>query len=145
MGSIIGTWRLCSVELEQKSGETVYPFGRDVKGLVLYQDDGYMAGIISGENRPLVNSPALTGIAEHERAAIAKHFNAYAGRYVVEETRIVHHVEVSFVPNLMAGSAHASTYALSGDTLTLTSTIPSAAHGAVPSLVLTWERIASSL
>ncbi|MGD9212927.1 MAG: lipocalin-like domain-containing protein [Desulfobacteraceae bacterium] len=144
MTSIIGTWGLCSIELKHESGNTVYPYGRNVKGLVLYQEDGYMAGIISGDDRPPVSSPTLIGIANHERAAIARHFNAYAGRYQVEEKRIIHNIKVSFVPNLMSGSAHVSNYTLVGDTLTLKSTIPSVMQEPNKSIIITWERLKST-
>ena len=140
MTSIVGTWKLHSIELKDESGKTAYPFGKNVKGLVLYQDDGYMAGIISKENRPNVSSPALVGIAEHECAAIAKHFNAYAGRYKVQGKRIIHNVEVSFVPNLMAGREHVSAFTLAGETLTLSSEITAEVQATFKVVIVTWKK-----
>ncbi len=139
--SIIGTWQLQSIELKDESGGTAYPFGRKVKGLVLYQDDGYMAGILSGENRPNVSTPALIGISEPECIAIAKHFNAYAGRYTVQENRIIHNVDVSYVPNLMVEREHVSSFSLADDTLILSSKMPSGVQGHFKEMVITWKRI----
>ncbi len=141
MESIVGTWRLCTIQLKCSSNEPVYPFGKNVRGLLIYHDNGYMSGIISGSDRPFVSSPALTGIKEHERAAIAMHFNAYAGRYEIKADKVIHNIEVSFVPNLMKDSSHISRYVLAGDILILSSTIPSSDTGPDISIVISWRRV----
>jgi len=121
MKSITGTWRLLSLEIRKKDNEVIYPFGKEVKGILIYQNNGYMSGMISGEGRPNVSAPATMGIPEKERLEISKNFIAYAGKYLVEDNRIIHDIEVSFIPNLMGSSSHAGNYHLDGNNLCITS------------------------
>ena len=121
MKTIIGTWRLLSLEFIKKTGEVVYPFGKEVKGLLIYQSNGYMSGMISGEGRPNISAPATKGIPDKERLAISKNFIAYAGKYLVEGNQIIHNIEVSFVPNLMGNSSHAGTFSLKNSILCIAS------------------------
>ncbi len=120
MNSIIGTWELVSLEVKN-SKHILTPFGKNVKGLLIYQSNGFMSGIISGEERPQVSSAALFGLSEKERSEIAKNFIAYAGTFHVENDKIIHHVKVSFIPNLMVKSAHTSSFSLNNNRLEITS------------------------
>ena len=140
MKSITGTWRLLSLELKKKTGETVYPFGKEVKGLLLYQRDGYMSGIISGEGRPHVSVPATMGIPENERLAISKNFIAYAGKYHTEGHKIIHAVEVSFIPNLTGSSSHAGTFSFINNKLCITSEQGSGSNNEFL-IKVTWEKV----
>ncbi len=139
MKTIIGTWRLLSLELRKETGEVIFPLGKEVKGLLLYQNDGFMSGIISGEGRPNVSVPAAVGIPDAERLAISKNFIAYSGRYSIDNDKIVHSVEVSFVPNLMGNSSHIGTFSLIGDNLSIKSKQLSKKNKNY--LIVIWERI----
>lgn len=140
METIIGTWRLKSLEIWRKTGEVIFPFGKAVKGLLIYQDNGYMSGIISGEGRPNVSAPATMGIPENERAAISQNFIAYAGKYSLEDNTILHDIEVSFIPNLMGNSSHGGMFSLNGDNLTITSKQLSLKDGDAQIKVL-WRKV----
>ena len=138
MDTIIGTWELSSLEL--KIGKkTTYPFGENLSGLLIYQENGYMSGIMSGENRPDITSPAIMGIDNKERVEIAKNFIAYSGRYEVDGNKIIHKVIASFVPNLMNGQPHISYYLLQDKRLWISSP-PAKKDGKEVSVMLIWKR-----
>ncbi len=137
MSSIIGTWKLLSYQLRKK-GNISFPLGENVRGLLIYQENGYMSGIISGENRPDVTSPASMGISEKERLEISKNFIAYSGKFFVEGNKIVHSVEVSFVPNLMGKTNHAGTFEVNDNNLTISS-IPQLYNGVC--MEAKWDKI----
>ena len=139
MELIAGTYRLLSLEARSKDHGAMFPLGRDVRGVVIYGGDGYMSGMISGENRPNVTSPALAGMSKEEREAIAKTFIAYAGKYTVRDGWIIHDVEVSFIPNLMGGPSHIHSYRLDGDTLTITPR-PVSMNMKRTEVILTWKK-----
>nr|WP_230086950.1 lipocalin-like domain-containing protein [Aerococcus sp. Group 2] len=61
---LIGTWRLLSYETE-KDGEKVYPFGKDAKGFIMYNPDGYMSAQLSKVGRtPYESGDIHTGTTE---------------------------------------------------------------------------------
>lgn len=121
MDSIIGTWKLLSYELK-KEGKVIFPLGKKVNGLLLYQENGFMSGIISGENRPNVTKPATMGIPDNERLEISKNFIAYSGKYCVDNDKIIHSIEVSFIPNLIGDTSHFGIFELKGNNLVIKST-----------------------
>lgn len=47
----VGAWRLLSFEARTSSGEVSYPWGRDAVGVLLYGQDGYMAGSLMRADR----------------------------------------------------------------------------------------------
>ncbi len=140
MKFIIGTWRLLSLEIRKYTGEVIYPFGKEVKGILIYQNNGYMSGMISGEGRPNVSAPATMGISENERLEISKNFIAYAGKYQVEDNKIIHNVEVSYIPNLMGSSSHAGNYHFDNNNLCITSEQRSGID-TKSSIKVVWEKV----
>ena len=118
---IVGTWKLKSLTFMDEGRIVSHPFGRSVNGLVIYQETGYMSGIISGEGRPEVTSTATKGISDAERLAISKNFIAYAGEYRIEGDIIYHKVMSSFLPNLMNEESHNSKFEMKENTLITTS------------------------
>ena len=143
MQSIKGTWLLQSLIMENEN-KTIEPFGRNVKGVLIYTEDGYMTGIISATERPNVSSPAMMGLSDEERIAISKNFNAYAGRYKVEADKIIHYVESSFVPNLMTLQEHVLSFNVEDNKL-VTVSIPAIKELQSNQIILTWERAGNSV
>ena len=43
---VIGTWKLVSYETQDADGNIVYPLGKDAKGFIMYNPDGYMSAQI---------------------------------------------------------------------------------------------------
>ena len=139
MSKIIGTWRLQSFELQLSNEEIIFPFGKEAKGLLIYEPNGFMSGMISGEGRPNVSKPATIGIPENERAAIANKFIAYAGRYIIERNNIIHKIEVSFIPNLMGESSHAGNFQVEDNKLLISSDISE--KGKTASVITKWIKM----
>lgn len=139
MNTIIGTWKLLSIVMNN-AGLNHKPFGEKVTGLLIYHENGYMTGIISGENRPKISRPAMFGIPEEERLAISNHFIAYGGKYSIEEDTVSHEIMVSFVPNLMDGTPHRSKFSLADNQLIIKSE-PIHQKDHIITLTLTWERV----
>jgi hypothetical protein len=51
------------------------------------------------KDRPLVSTATLAGATATERAAVAAGYLNYAGTYTQAGDRVVHHVELSLLPN----------------------------------------------
>ena len=97
---VIGTWKLVSYETQDADGNIVYPLGKDAKGFIMYNPDGYMSAQIMALGRPAYKSGNLhTGTME-EMAAAAHGYLAYSGRFEVDEKNntLTHHMEVSMNP-----------------------------------------------
>ncbi len=136
-----GTWRLVSFELKFSEKETLYPFGKEVKGLLIYTGGGYMSGKLMPSGRSRFVSPdPLKGTPAEIKAAFES-FIGYYGRYEIDsEKNIVrHYVEGSMFPN-WEDRIQERFFELHGNLLTLST--PPLSYGEENAVgVLTWERI----
>jgi hypothetical protein len=136
---LVGHWSL--VSLEVASGEAVeYPLGRDVSGLIMYDEAGHMAVQIMQANRPRFASGDQATGTPAELAAAVRGYIAYFGTYSVDEgARIVtHHLTGSLFPNWV-GTEQRRQVALVGDQLTLSSQ-PILFQGKTRVFRLVWKR-----
>jgi Lipocalin-like domain len=81
---IVGTWKLVSAEETMKDG-TTHPFpsfGRQARGFLMYERDGYMCAELMNPDRPKSADPLHATAAE--KAAAAEGAFAYCGRYEIE-------------------------------------------------------------
>jgi Lipocalin-like domain len=100
LSDIVGTWQLVSASATTAAGAVIAaPFGTDPKGLLIYTAEGRMSATISNGGRPPLSIADRVSSPAGERAAAFSTFIAYAGRYKYSEGRVVHHVELSLVPN----------------------------------------------
>lgn len=98
MSKLIGTWEL--VDWTASVGQREYrPFGGDAVGRLTYTDDGRMWATLMRRERPSVEATTLAAATESERAAVAAGYVNYAGTYTDLGDRVLHHVEVSLLPN----------------------------------------------
>ncbi len=96
--NITGTWNLINFEL--KRNDTIsYPLGENPLGFLIYNDNGHMAVMMSKNDRPPVSTEDITHIPEEEKSKLADGFIGYSGKYEIFDNEIVHHVEMSFIPN----------------------------------------------
>lgn len=137
---IIGTWKLLSFEVIKDDETRVNPFGKELNGLLIYHENGYMSGIISGEGRPNISSTASMGISEKERAAIAQNFIAYAGKYHINGDMVIHEIEVSFLPNLIGEKSHSNSFIVMNNKLITVSKNQNLGNNSI-SVTLEWERV----
>ncbi len=135
---LLGTWRLISYEIESPDGTVSRPYGARPRGYLVYTADGYLALAIMAEARAAYAVPDRLLASTAEKAAAAETYQSYAGRYTVEAERVIHHIEVSLIPN-WAGGDQVRYYRLEGTRLTLR-TPPMAVGGAGRTGRVVWER-----
>ena len=98
MSDLVGTWEL--TDWVATVGERQQrPFNGDALGRLTYTHDGHMWATLMRKDRPLVSTSTLAGATATERAAVAAGYLNYAGTYTQTGDRVVHHVELSLLPN----------------------------------------------
>jgi hypothetical protein len=126
-------------DLRRLNIEVEYPFGPDAQGYIVYAADGYMSvAIMRAGRRPFAVPDLLLGTLE-EQAQAAATYVSYAGRYELEEGKVIHYVEISLFPNWI-GTRQERFCEFAGDRLTL-STPPLLAGGRKQRHYLVWERV----
>jgi len=134
----VGTWRLVSYEFRAADGQVSYPYGRDLMGYLLYNEDGYMSGVLMGANRRPFAVRDLLGGTTEEKVAAADTYVSYCGKYEVQGDKVIHHIELSFFPN-WTGVDQERFFEFEHDRLTL-STVPLLIGGTQGRAYLIWER-----
>jgi hypothetical protein len=131
----VGTWRLLDYSFLHDDGVVERPWGTDVRGYLLYSAEGYMSGNLSpARHKRGISERAGAGATRRSRRYIA-----YTGRYTVEGSKVIHHVEASLFPNWV-GRSEIRFYSFEGDRLILrTGPIPSGKHTVVAQLI--WQRV----
>ena len=141
MKNLCGTWRLLSFEIRLSSEKILYPFGKRVKGMLIYTQGGYMSGkLMPHERSNFATSDPLKGTSEEIKEAFQS-FIGYFGSYEIDNERgkIKHHVEGSMFPN-WEGQIQERFFQLDGHLLTLST--PPMVYGNEDSKgVLVWEKI----
>ena len=119
-----GTWQLTSFEIEDIDGRRSW--GRNVRGLLIYNHDGYMSVSINKD---------VEQAGEDESENILDSILFYSGTYRAESSMIYHQVTLASSPSRV-GKEMKRVANLKGDALTL-DTPPDA----LPRATLTWKRI----
>jgi hypothetical protein len=141
--TLVGAWRLVSYELAGSDGRVRRPYGPAPAGLLLYSADGYMSVAFAQPDRPGFASGNVLRGTPAEWAACAKTYTSYAGRYEVQEDRVLHHLEVSLYPDWL-GTTQERFFTLVGDRLTLR--MPPYQQSSVQWLgTLIWERAGKTI
>ena len=100
----IGAWRLVSAEFRAEDGTIAEsPYGPEPQGLLMYDAQGSMAAQLAQKSRtPFAVSDRMAGTASEIKAAFES-YQAYYGRYKVDEReRVVTHTVIqSLLPNLV--------------------------------------------
>ncbi len=137
--SFIGTWSHVDSELTGADGKVSYPWGRNVKGYIMYNKDGYVSVSMMTANRPQMATKDLRGGNTEEKAAAYSTFMAYSGKYEVKDKTVIHHVEVSSFPN-WSGVSQVRHFEFEGDRLIL-SPPPTTVNGKQQVARIIWERV----
>lgn len=95
---LIGHWRLVSFIEYRESGEPFDVFGPDPKGYITYLSSGHMSVVFAGSRRARF-AGAWSGVTDRQKADAYEAMVAYSGRYTDHGDRVVHHVEVCWIPN----------------------------------------------
>ena len=118
MESIIGTWRLHTFEVESSDGSVNHPHGKDVRGLLILEQGGYMAEMITGNRRRATSAIDVNLLADAEKIAVATDVSANSGRFELQGGMLLFHIEVSLLPALI-GVSQERFYRINGNRLLL--------------------------
>jgi Lipocalin-like domain len=136
--SFVGAWALVSFEVRAANGAVTYPFGHDVRGYIMYNQDGYMSVAFMSAGRARCKSEDVRATSVEEKVSAMDSYLSYCGRYEVRGDKVVHHIEVSLFPN-WTGQDQERFYKFEGDQLTL-STAPMPIGGMEQTAHLIWKR-----
>lgn len=147
----VGTWRLLEYSFIHEDGSIEHPWGKEVRGYLLYSAEGYMSGNLSPANDwPSRRARLTAALKGHDSAAALRivrrpgrrEYIAYTGRYTVEGETVTHHVEASLFPNWV-GRPEVRYFKFEDDTLTL-KTGPVQSGRQIITAQLVWQRVADS-
>ncbi|NER25381.1 MAG: lipocalin-like domain-containing protein [Symploca sp. SIO1C2] len=134
----VGTWILMSWEAQTAEGKTIYPFGEDATGWLMYDGEGNMSVNLMRRNRPKFSTDDPSGGTVEEIKGAYKGYLAYCGRYTIQEENltITHSLDCALFPNWV-GSLQLRHFEFSEDRLTLTLSTPPIAG---KSHMLVWRK-----
>lgn len=110
--------------VKTESGKTVYPYGENLFGILIYTPNGYMSALLMNPDRKRFESDDLkAGTLDEIRQAYEK-FDAYCGTYTVDENKgtVTHHVAGAKFPNWV-GTDQVRHFELEGNRLQIKATI----------------------
>jgi hypothetical protein len=137
--NLVGTWKLISYEVKLENEQVIHPFGKKVRGYLIYTEDGYMSVNIMKAERPLFVSDDFFSATLEEKVAAFETFFAYSGKYEIFQNKIMHYPETSFVPNWI-GIGHERPFKIIGNQLLLRSN-PIEKENELVTYHATWERV----
>jgi hypothetical protein len=113
--SVVGTWAVVSYTRQAPGGPPSKIWGEKPSGYLTYLPDGHMLIVLGAERR----EPVGTGAdVQARRAKLLTDLTAYAGSYSVEGDKILHRVEVAWLPE-WEGTVQPRWFKLEGDRLTV--------------------------
>lgn len=101
---IAGSWKLLSFIYKAEDGSIFYPYGKEAAGIIIYDKGGYMSAVITRTDRPLLSAEDFGLLPDAEKLALAKGFMTYTGKYEILSDRILHNIEVAYIPNWVGTS-----------------------------------------
>ncbi|NEQ84229.1 MAG: lipocalin-like domain-containing protein [Moorea sp. SIO2I5] len=154
--NFVGTWKLISWESKTRKGKISHPFGKNPIGYLTYTDYQHMSATIMKKNRPnlkmsleemskgrtLISRPWLLINGWKYIKAGLRYFQAstnylsYSGKYDIKGNKVVHHVEVSLIPDWTGTDLERTFEFLSDSRLVLSTPTQDGNHH-----YLTWERV----
>jgi hypothetical protein len=121
---LIGAWELISyvVYSEKSASNVLYPLGEDVKGIIMYNESGYMSAQLQRPGQKPFDAAWPADGSESELAESAKSYIGYTGPFYLDESGavpVLHHgFTISSFPNWL-GDTQKRLANLEGDLLIL--------------------------
>jgi hypothetical protein len=139
-GSLVGTWRLVSVESKTLQGK-VNPtaFGKNPTGFATFTAESRMTLIMSDDGRKPLSVLDRVSAPIAERAEAFATFVAYAGSYTFTGDKVVFHVQASSIQNWVNTDLTRSVTFKDGR-VSLT-TMTTQKGGVLQTIETTWERV----
>ncbi|CAA0105187.1 Uncharacterised protein [BD1-7 clade bacterium] len=94
-----GTYRLVSWENRLASGEVLYPMGDNAKGYISYSADGFVWVHIMADARRNQHHANPFECTPEEAVASALSHLSYCGKFEIDGSQIIHHVDICSFPN----------------------------------------------
>jgi len=138
--NLVGTWRLVSVSLQDRTGARRPYWGERPSGLIVYTADGHVAAQVYDSRRPVLGVPWESASPEAARTAFVG-LSTYFGTYTVDPQAqtVTHTVEGAMVPDWIGSKLVRSYRFLDPDRVEL-GVVPDA-QVVASGLVLVWERV----
>lgn len=110
--------------LKTDTGKTVYPYGENLFGILIYTPGGYMSALLMDPYRTKFSSDDLKAGTTDEIKQAYEKFDAYCGTYTIDEEKgtVTHHVEGAKFPNWV-GTDQVRYFELKGEKLYITATL----------------------
>lgn len=99
LDQILGSWKLLSFIYKAEDGSSFYPYGKEANGIIIYDKSGYMSAVITRTDRPRLSTEDFGLLPDKEKLALAKGFMTYTGKYEILSDRILHNIEIGYIPN----------------------------------------------
>ena len=115
---LIGHWQLESFTEQRDDGSSFDVWGPDPVGYITYLPSGHMSVVFAGSKRTPY-AGAWSGVTDAAKAANYEAMVAYSGRFTAYEDRVVHHVEVCWIPNWEGRDLERFIHLLPGDRVLL--------------------------
>ena len=98
--ALAGSWTLVSYTRTAGGGNTIFPFGKDGFGRLIYQRNGTMALVLMRRDRTK-SSRNWSNLTPEDSHAIIREFFAYSGTYVADSRNgtVTHRVEACSNPD----------------------------------------------
>jgi len=135
---LVGCWKLVSLFYKADDGSSFYPYGKKADGNIIYDLSGYMSAVIARTDRAAISTEDFGLLRDEEKLALAKGFMSYTGSYQVLNDRILHKVEIGYIPNWV-GSTFVRFPSFENGTLILT-TPPVVLRGKSYAGYLIWKK-----
>jgi hypothetical protein len=138
----VGAWRLVSTDYQTEDGKPAEsPYGPEPQGMLMYDAQGSMSAQLANKDRkPFAVADRMRGTPEEIKAAFET-YQAYFGRYKVDEREhvVIHTVTQALLPNWV-GSEQRRQYKFQDGKLVLR-TPPITIGGKRLVGTLVWEKI----
>jgi hypothetical protein len=115
------------------------PGGEHPTGDLIYTSTGRMAAQIASDSRALLGTIDPRGGSKSGQAAAFSSYVAYSGTYAVDGEEVVHHIELSVLPD-WAGGDQRGLVAFEANGDLVLSTEPISIGGRIMDNRLTWRR-----
>lgn len=138
--ALIGAWKLVSfTHLDETGQEIAGPFGDRPRGRIVYTESGHMLTVIVAGGRDAFSVEDIRRADDAEKVAAFDTMAAYSGRYELIGDRVVHHVDLAWIPGWKGSSLDRTVEFLQDGRLVLTGP-PMKIGGRTLGVRMVWER-----
>lgn len=145
-----GVWLLREFTVRRPDGATVFPYGPNAMGTLLYTPQGWVSADLCRRDRGSGSTTTLERASRAdagERLQAYDGYTSYAGRYEIQEylrdstgppqTEVLHHIEIALVPD-MIGQTLRRVASWEGEALVLRYDVPT--HNGADTYQLIWVK-----